>query len=207
MKSEVRPGHSTVDHLNEKFDTAERDGHIGRDRLEKVVAETSESMIDSINAVNAEVCWIDAKVIGFSPQYELDEAMAFLKRRHWGKVHDTGVVHVTASSVNSSEPKNVADIGVQSAFETRNNTSSESVQYDFNGMRIRPSHYTLLSAYKWGVNHYHPKNWVIEGPETGRESDWTEIDRQTNNADLNGADKGKSFVISRPLDRFNSLTQ
>jgi hypothetical protein len=152
-----------------------------------------------MDAIKAHVSGIGATVIGFSPQYELNGVMAFLRRSHGGNVHDKGVVNVTASSFCFFEPKNVADIGVQSAFQTKSNTSSEWVQYDFKGMRIRPSHYTLRSGYHWGVNDSHPKNWVIEVSETGRESDWTEIDRQTNNADFNGPDKRKSFTISRSV--------
>jgi uncharacterized protein YoxC len=199
MKSEISAGHSAVDHLSEKFDKAERDANGGRDRIEKLITETDRSVVDGINAIKAQVCGLGPKMILFSPQYELDGIMTFLKRNHGGNVHDKGVVNVTASLIEYCQPKNLADVGVQSAFHTTNKTSSEWVQYDFKGMRIRPSHYTLRSWYQWDANFVHPKNWVIEVSETGRESDWTEIDRQMNNADLNGRDKRKSFVVSRPV--------
>jgi archaellum component FlaC len=196
MKSEIGAGHSAVDHLSDKVDKVEREANSVRDRIEKLMRETDGSVIEGINAIKAQVFWIDARTIGFSPQYELDGVMAFLKRIHGGNVHDKCVVNVTASSVAYGEPKDLADIGVQLAFHTTN-TSSQWVQYDFKSMRIRPSHYTLRSAYRWNANYSHPKNWVLEVSETGRESDWTEIDRQTNNADLNGPDQRKSFTVLR----------
>jgi hypothetical protein len=199
MTKEVTAAHSAIDCLSEKFHKAERDSNSGHDRIETLIAKTNGSVIEGINAVKAQIWVIGGTPIPFCPQCELDGVMAFLKRSHGGNVHDKGVVNVTASSIGWSEPKNVADIGVQSVFYTTSKTSSEWVQYDFKGMRIRPSHYTLRSVYNWGVNSYHPKNWVIEVSETGRESDWTEIDRQTNNADLNGPDKRKSFTILRSV--------
>jgi hypothetical protein len=199
MTSEVTAGHSAVDCLRERFDEMKRDANGGHDQIKKLIVETNGQVIECVNALKVRVWGIGATMIGFSPQYELNGVMAFLKRSHGGNVHDKGVVNVTASSIGWCEPKNVADIGVQSVFYTTNNTSSEWVHYDFKSMRIRPSHYTLRSPYGWGVNHWHPKNWVIEVSETGRESDWTEIDRQTNSTDLNGPDKRKSFAISRSI--------
>jgi hypothetical protein len=199
IQREVSAGHSAIDALNDKFDKAERSASSDHDRLEKLIWNTNGSVIEGINAIKSHVWGLGVRVIPFSPQYELDGILTFLKRSHGSNIHDKGVVNVTTSSVEYCKPKNVADIKIQSTFHTTNNTSSEWVQYDFKGMKIRPSHYTLRSAYCWGVNSLHPKNWVIEVSATGRESDWTEIDHQTNNADSNGADKRKSFTISRSV--------
>jgi hypothetical protein len=46
---------------------------------------------------------------------------------------------------------------------------------------------------------------VIEVLETGWASDEMEIDRQTNNADLNGADKRKSFTILQSVAPFQFI--
>jgi hypothetical protein len=64
------------------------------------------------------------------------------------------------------------------------------VQWDFHDHRVNPTHYSIHT-------HNSPctgpflKSWVIEGSTDG--SDWRELDRQTNNNDLNGSHLIRSF--------------
>jgi hypothetical protein len=101
----------------------------------------------------------------------LDGIISYLSKRHEGNVHDTGVVTLTATSVDRDQPrwhpKCAADLASLSAFCSKN-ALGQWICWDFREMRILPTHYTIHADYL--------KSWVIEGSLDGES--WTELDRQ-----------------------------
>jgi hypothetical protein len=64
---------------------------------------------------------------------------------------------------------------------------------DFHDMRVRVLSYTLQThVYKAGCCHL--KSWVLEGSLDCK--DWTNLDTQNNNTDLNGTSRLAHFKIS-----------
>jgi hypothetical protein len=100
------------------------------------------------------------------------------------------------------------DLSVNSAFLSGDDPG-EWVCWDFGGMIVRPTHYTICSQYL--------RSWVFEGSLDGRT--WTEIDRQTGRADFDREYKGEisftdpdwntaSFAVVKPAEcRFIRLVQ
>jgi hypothetical protein len=118
-----------------------------------------------------------------------------LTSKFGGNVHDRDVVTITAgravSDDSSFAPKNVADLGSASHFHSTGDPN-QWIGFDFKGMKVRPSHYTIRS-YSSGPNGHHLKEWVIEGSDDGKS--WAVIDRRVNNADLNNALAVKTFQV------------
>jgi hypothetical protein len=99
---------------------------------------------------------------------KLDGVISYLTKKHGGNVHENGIVTLTSKSI-SNDLKNVADVTSNSYFESQNEPG-QWVVWDFRGMRVRLTHYTVWAQYL--------KAWVLEGSLDG--SRWTEIDWQTN---------------------------
>lgn len=55
---------------------------------------------------------------------------------------------------------------------------------DFIGMKICPTSYTIKS--KYGSDNHHPRNWVIEGSNTDKESEWDILDKSDNDETIYG---------------------
>jgi hypothetical protein len=107
----------------------------------------------------------------------LDGIVSHLTKKHGGSVQEKGIVAITSKSVDD-EPKyalkNVADLTSDEIFSSKNEPG-QWICWDFREMRVRPTHYTLTAQYL--------KSWVVSGSVDG--SNWTEIDRQTDNQDFN----------------------
>jgi hypothetical protein len=72
-------------------------------------------------------------------------------------------------------------------------------------MRVSPTQYSI-QAHGSPRNGSHLRSWVLEGSIDG--SSWTELDRRTNNDDLNGANLIQAFSISKSIEyRFIRLRQ
>ncbi|KAK8852705.1 hypothetical protein M9Y10_017694 [Tritrichomonas musculus] len=82
------------------------------------------------------------------------------------------MVGVTSSSVYSSSachhPGNVLRYGDTSKIFYSKNMAGSLICFEFKDRRVIPSHYTLKSV-NWGVNHYNPRSWVVEGRTEGGE--------------------------------------
>jgi hypothetical protein len=104
--------------------------------------------------------------------------ISYLTRKHGGNIHDKGVVTITSKSVFSDNAedsvRNVADVPSDSRFESEDEPG-QWICWDFHKLRIRPTHYTITGGYL--------KSWVVESSLDGEA--WTEIDRRTDNRDLN----------------------
>ena len=102
-----------------------------------------------------------------------------------GNVVEKNVVDVTASTcLNGYEIKNIVDFNNDKEFWTENKENS-FIKYDFKSKKIRPICYSIKSG-KYQCGDAHPKNWVIEGSNTGSENDWTILDSRKNEGRVDG---------------------
>jgi hypothetical protein len=125
----------------------------------------------------------------------LNGIISCLTRQFGGNVHDQNIVRVTANGIRDStyHGKYAVDLEGNSGF-CSDRSSNSWLCYDFKGMAIKPTQYTIRSYYNWGTGDWHPKNWVIEGSRDG--STWIELDRRENNNDLNGPNIHRTFSVS-----------
>jgi hypothetical protein len=133
----------------------------------------------------------------FAPTAPLRGIISHLSERCGGNVHDHGLVTITANRPcdPSHAAKNVADLTTDSYF----NSISEPNQwicYDFNRMKVKPTHYSIRSYYGGGVNYHNLKTWTVEGSNDG--TAWIRLDERTNNSELNSANAVATLAISQP---------
>jgi hypothetical protein len=136
--------------------------------------------------------------------------IAHLTKECGGNVHDYGIVEVTSGSFeyttrrpNGCRPAQcVADLEVDStfysAYRRRNeeipHTRNNWICYDFKDRVIVPSHYAIRS-YVGDKGSNHLKSWIIETSTDAQE--WTEVDRQEDNDELNGIYLTGTFALSQ----------
>jgi hypothetical protein len=117
----------------------------------------------------------------------------FLTKRAGGNVCDGQAVHAFSDLVYHSTyaPMQAADLLTDSHF-CSSNGPNQSFGYDFTeNQRIAPTHHAIRSVTVWSTvdstGCTAPKCWVIEVTnDRSVDSSWAEIDRRTNNQDLNG---------------------
>ena len=132
---------------------------------------------------------------------KLDGVIAHLTRECGGNVHDRGIVNVTGTSVCEGKPENVADLGTDSLYWSRNRENAW-ICYDFKERRVIPTSYSVMSCTD-NRGGWHPKSWVIEVSNDGTENSWTKLDCRDNNDDLNYKLVTVNFKISRvPRESF-----
>jgi hypothetical protein len=92
---------------------------------------------------------------------------------------------------------NLADLTSSLRF-CSTNEPGQWVCWDFHGLRIRPTHYT--------IERRSLESWVIESSLDGEA--WMAIDRKTDNEDFNSGWAMPSFAVSNSAEcRFTRLTQ
>jgi hypothetical protein len=143
----------------------------------------------------------------------------YLTRRGGTKVWESGIVRITSSKPRKAHEdyaaKNVADVrNVYSSFWSAGHLSTASIAhapnnwicYDFVKMTIEPTAYAIRSAWMEGrTTGSNLKNWIVETSMDGQE--WTAVDRQNENDQLDGSMKTATFSISRAEKcRFIRLT-
>jgi hypothetical protein len=130
----------------------------------------------------------------FSSKSPLEGIISYLTKKHGGNIHAKGIVTITSKSVGDNGAryalKNVADLTSTSRFQSKDEPG-QWVCWDFGGMRVLPTHYTIDSS-THGL-----ASWVIEGSVDGRS--WTEIDRRQDNRDFTNGGTA-SFATSRPAE-------
>ena len=105
-----------------------------------------------------------------------------------GNVHENGIVKITASSTDHSNPQQVVDRGWND-FWFSQNKQGQWIMFDFIQRQIAISDYTIKTI-KFSEDSCHLKTWCIEGSLDC--SNWTLIDEQDTDA-LNGPNKIVSF--------------
>jgi hypothetical protein len=129
--------------------------------------------------------------------------IAYLTHKHGRNVHAHGIIDITAAThLPGGEPKNLCDLDSESEYLSSSTYgANQSVCWDFKGMRIRPTHYTLRS----GTMDF-PQSWIMDGSIDG--NNWSEIDRRTGIRDLVWRSAIQSFPVSNSIEcRFIRLTQ
>jgi hypothetical protein len=132
----------------------------------------------------------------------LDGIISYLTKKHGGHVHERGLVTVTSKSFWANSPeylaKNAADFTCPVWFFRSKDEPGQWISWDFREMRVSPTHYTMMA--------YSPTSWVVEGSLDG--TNWTEIDRQSDNEDFKKYQHTASFPISKAVEcRFIRLSQ
>ncbi|KAK8845251.1 hypothetical protein M9Y10_021444 [Tritrichomonas musculus] len=121
-----------------------------------------------------------------------------LTEKNGGNVDSKGIVKLSSSSICSDvyTPKNVVDFSDMKSYFLTNNGQSEWLRFDFVGLKVRPTHYSIRSRPDGG---YHPKNWVIEGSNTGMDDDWKILDTKSDVNSFNGDLAVQTFEIEPKL--------
>lgn len=132
--------------------------------------------------------------------HRFDGIINFLTQKSGGNVSDNGTVNVTSSSQNGQgEAKYAVDLhNTNSHFQSQSQQNAW-IKYDFGkSFKLRPNKYSIRS--RGDYDGYHPRNWVIEGSNTGgeSESEWTILDRKDNDGSLLGIKKSCIYDIQLP---------
>lgn len=118
-----------------------------------------------------------------------------------GNVNDKGMVNVTSSPSNGNDydSKNIVDFDDNHYFQSKNELNSW-VKFDFQELKVRPTHYSIRTRPDGGKGDNHPKNWVIEGSNSDDERDWKVLDSRENVTILDDGNKSYTFDIQNPLN-------
>ena len=139
----------------------------------------------------------DRKIILYKESHPFEGVIGYLTQKSGGNVADNGTVNVTSSSTNNGyAPKNAVDLlNTQNYFQASGMTFADWLQYDFIKRRVLPTHYSIRTRHEYDYNH--PRNWVIEGSNTGGESDseWTVLDSHQDDEALKGLSFSYAFDI------------
>jgi hypothetical protein len=135
----------------------------------------------------------------FAPIAPLRGIISHLSERCRGNVHDHGLVTITANRSDNNDlcyaAKNAADLTANSIFNSVNEPN-QWICYDFNRMKVKPTHYLIRSYYGGGVNYSNLKTWTVESSNDG--AAWIRLDERTNNSELNSTNAVAMLVISQP---------
>jgi hypothetical protein len=132
----------------------------------------------------------------------VDGIISYLTRKHGGNVHDLGIVNITSKSVVDNDPKHavrtVALLNTHNTCFCSKDEPGKWVCWDFQRMRIRPTHYTLRGGLL--------ASWSVESSMDG--TAWAEIDWRPNYDDFwTSPDIGTFRVSTEVPCRFIRLTQ
>ena len=119
----------------------------------------------------------------------------YLTKKSGGNVSENGTVKVTSLGQYSDDrtAKNAVDIhNTQNYYETKGAKNSWLI-YDFGERKVHPTHYSIRTRHDGDSNH--PRNWVIEGSNSGSDNDWTTLDKRQNEATLTGINTTITFDI------------
>ena len=120
------------------------------------------------------------------------------------KFSQTGFVNVTASSIISESASDIIDIGDASIIT--DDDPNSYIEFHFPNHEINPTGYVIRTYWR-GPGDCHLKNWKFEGSKDGNK--WDLLDSQSDNYDLNGKYKSKSFEITKCTQKYSyfRLTQ
>jgi hypothetical protein len=128
-----------------------------------------------------------------------------------GNLHDLDVVFASASSVHSSyEAKFALDLQNRNSHFLSQNEANRWIRYDFNNLRVVPTHYSILSnpiqSNPGQPTDHDPRSWCLEVSDDGNE--WTEVHRCTDNSDVKGKSLIGTYEVSKSVKcRFVRLRQ
>lgn len=115
-----------------------------------------------------------------------------------GNSFEKSIIDIKLSSYGFGEIKNLVNFNEDSHYFFSKDIPNSWVQYDFKNIKVRPTHYTIRSS-KEENKVDHPRNWVIQGSDTGLDGDWIDLDLRK---DIECIEEPKSlhtFFIQTPL--------
>ncbi|KAK8897927.1 hypothetical protein M9Y10_000160 [Tritrichomonas musculus] len=122
----------------------------------------------------------------------------YLTEKSGSNVSDNGTVNVTSSSIICGhQARNSVDLeNSQNYFQSAGKLNSW-LRYDFIENKVRPTRYSIRTRHN--CDGFHPRNWVIEGSNTGgeSESEWTVLDSHQNDETLKGTSFSHTFDINK----------
>jgi hypothetical protein len=128
-------------------------------------------------------------------RHEVGAASGVLARLAPGaNAHDAGLVCVSASDADPDErwaARNAAGPGP--APFVSDDAPGQWLCIDFRALAVTPTAY-VLRAVRGAPGSAHPRGWVVEASDDGAQ--WTEIDRRSDNAQLNAADAVAVFEVA-----------
>lgn len=90
------------------------------------------------------------------------------------KSSEKKVVNVTASSCNSGRnAEDVIDFNSAKYFTSETNNYDQWIKYDFNEMKIHPTHYSIRT--RNDTDYGNLQCWCIEVSNTNRDDDWKSL--------------------------------
>ncbi|OHT03827.1 hypothetical protein TRFO_01525 [Tritrichomonas foetus] len=104
-----------------------------------------------------------------------------------GNSHSKGIINITSSSSAYSYPSVVINIGSSGCWGSTDTHLGAWIQFDFKEKRIKLCAYTLKTYHSGGYSASHMKSWAVMGSDD--ESNWSLLDEQRCNKELNGDDK------------------
>jgi hypothetical protein len=106
----------------------------------------------------------------FAPTSPLSGIISYLSERCGGNVHDHHLVTITANQQYdddlSNAAKNAADLTAHSIFNSVNEPN-QWICYDFNRMKVKPTHYSIRSHYGGHMKYCNLKAWTVESSNDG----------------------------------------
>jgi hypothetical protein len=149
-----------------------------------------------------------AQLFEYHSNSPLKGIIAYLTKKFGGNVHVKGVMAATAKDPSGGNLNYLSHaLDYESTnFYYSNNLPGQWICFDFKGMAIQPSHYSIRTYTGDGPGGRHLQDWVLEGSLDG--GNWHELDRRSNNSDLNTGDVIRTFTISTSaICRFIRLRQ
>jgi hypothetical protein len=126
----------------------------------------------------------------------LNGIIAYLTKKFGGNIHTKGVIAATSKDPFGNDvkyPSTALDYENTNYYYSEN-LPGQWICFDFKGMTIQPTHYSIRTYTGDGPGGRHLRDWVLEGSLDG--SNWGELDRRSNNSDLNARDVIRTFTIS-----------
>lgn len=117
-----------------------------------------------------------------------------------GNVAEKGILSISSFPEHQSYPsKNAVDFeNIQSQVITYGDNNAW-LMYDFKEKKVQPTHYSIRSRPS-GKGSDHPKNWVIEGSNTGG-NDWKILDSQNDVTCLDDKSVFHTFEIKEKYSK------
>lgn len=129
----------------------------------------------------------------------------YLTKKSGGNVSLNGTVKVLSSTTNCighSAHHSVELHNDDVNFASANNPNSW-LQFEFTGKKVHPTHYSIKSRTDCDCDH--PINWLIQGSNTGHESDWTTLDTRINERSLSRQNVQQTFDINEQSGDYRYL--
>lgn len=147
---------------------------------------------------------IEKEIIEFIPKDGFDGIMHYLsKKQHNINIHDFKIIEITSNSILWNDkiyhPKNLVDYRSNYNFYHSENKPDIFVSFDFKDKRVQLSGYSIQS-HEVGESQGNLRNWVIEVSNDG--DNWEEIDRHSDDPELNGSNKISTFSVQKQKDEF-----